>query len=126
MKDFFEYKDYTGTVEYSAEDNCLFGKVLGIRNLILYEGQSVMELKQSFEFMLDSYLEDCKTQGKEPEKPYKGSLNVRIGSNTHRILALEAQAKDISINSYIKEILDNYIKGPENVKRTNQQVLVSI
>jgi len=109
MKNYLEYKGYTGTVEYSADDNCLFGKVLGIRSLILYEGQSVKELKQSFEYMLDGYLEDCNAEGREPEKPYKGSLNVRIGSDTHRILAIEAQARDIPINTFIKEILDNHI-----------------
>ena len=111
MKNYLEYKNYIGTVEYSAEDNCLFGKVLGIKNLILYEGQSVEELRQSFIYMLDGYLEDCRADGREPEKSYKGSLNVRIGSDTHRILAIEAQARDISINSYIKEILDDYIKS---------------
>ncbi|GBF22622.1 antitoxin HicB [Candidatus Gastranaerophilus sp. (ex Termes propinquus)] len=110
MKNYLEYKGYTGSVEYSDEDKCLFGKVLGIRSLITYEGQSVEELKKGFEYMLDGYLEDCKAEGKEPEKPYKGSLNVRIGSDTHRILAMEAQAKDVTINFYIKEILDDYIK----------------
>jgi predicted HicB family RNase H-like nuclease len=60
--------------------------------------------------MINGYLEDCKAEGKEPEKPYKGSLNVRIGSDTHRLLAIQAQTRDMPINAYIKEILDNYIK----------------
>ena len=111
MSNYLEYKGYIGSVEFSNEDNCLFGKVLGIRSLISYEGQSVQELKKSFEYMLDEYLADCKAENIEPEKPYKGSLNVRIGSDTHRILALQAQAKNITINSYIKEILDRYIKN---------------
>lgn len=111
MKNYLEHKGYTGSVEYSNEDNCLFGKVQGIRSLISYEGNSVDELKKSFEYMVDSYLEDCKSENKEPEKPYKGSLNIRIGSETHRILALQAQASDITINAFIKEILDRYIKS---------------
>ena len=28
--DFLEYKGYKGSVEYSKEDNCLFGKVQGM------------------------------------------------------------------------------------------------
>ena len=28
--DFLEYKGYKGSVEYSKEDNCLFGKVQGL------------------------------------------------------------------------------------------------
>lgn len=93
MKNYLEYKGYTGSVEYSSEDDCLYGKVQGIRNLISYEGDSVDELKKSFEYMIDSYLEDCKTENITPEKPYKGSLNIRIGSDTHRILAILAQEK---------------------------------
>ena len=111
MKNCFEYKGYTGSIEYSNEDNCLFGKVLGIRSLITYEGQSVEELKHAFEFMVDSYLEDCKATDTVPEKPYKGSLNIRIGEDIHRALVLQAQDKEVTVNSYIKEILNQYVKG---------------
>ena len=48
MKDYLEYKGYLGSVEYSAEDDCLFGKVIGIRGLISYEGNSVSELKKDY------------------------------------------------------------------------------
>jgi len=117
MKNYIEYKGYIGSVEYSNDDNCLLGKVQGIRSLISYEGNSVEELKKSFEYMVDGYLEDCKQENIEPEKPYKGSLNIRIGSDTHRILALQAQAQDTTINAFIKEILDQYIKsGITNIK----------
>ncbi len=116
MKNYLEYKGYIGSVEYSNEDNCLFGKVQGIRSLISYEGNSVVELKKSFENMVDSYLNDCQINKTEAEKPYKGSLNIRIGSETHRILAMQAQEKDITINAFIKEILDQYIKVGYNKK----------
>jgi len=43
-------------------------------------------------------------------------LNVRIGSDTHRILAIEAQARDLPINAYIKEILVRHIKNSPNAK----------
>lgn len=29
MSDLLSYKNYNGTVEFSKEDNCLFGKVIG-------------------------------------------------------------------------------------------------
>ncbi len=35
-----EYKGYTGNIEYSKEDDLLYGKVLGIRGLISYEGKN--------------------------------------------------------------------------------------
>ena len=51
--DYLEYKGYKGSVEYSKADNCLFGKVLGMsKDLILYEGNTIDELKADFEAVL--------------------------------------------------------------------------
>lgn len=63
-----EYKGYTGTVEFSAENNILFGKVTGINGLVSYEGESVSELCKDFESAVDDYLEMCKENGIEPQK----------------------------------------------------------
>ena len=77
--DYLEYKGYLGSVEYSKEDNCLFGKVLGMsKDFIAYEGNTVDELRQDFEAGIDSYLEGCLADGVEPRKPYTGTLNIRI------------------------------------------------
>ena len=59
--DYLEYKGYKGSIEYSKEDNCLFGKVQGIsKALILYEGQSLDELRKDFEEGIDSYIKSLK------------------------------------------------------------------
>ena len=56
---YMKYKGYTGSVEYSEEDNCLFGKVMGLsKDAITYEGQTVDELRQDFEESVDDYLEN--------------------------------------------------------------------
>ena len=73
--DYLEYKGYKGSVEYSKEDNCLFGKVQGMsKALILYEGQTLDELRKDFEEGIDSYIEGCKADGIEPAKPYSGKV----------------------------------------------------
>ena len=48
MKGYLKYKDYLGSVEYSEKDDCLYGRVMGIRGLISYEGNSLEELKRDF------------------------------------------------------------------------------
>ena len=54
---FLKYKGYTGSVEYSEEDNCLFGKVQGMsKHAITYEGQTLDELRQDFEGAVEDYL----------------------------------------------------------------------
>ncbi len=101
-----KYKGYSGTVEYSEEDNCLFGKVIGMnKNLITYEGKTVEELKADFESGIDIYLESCKERGVKPQKSYSGSLNIRIPSEIHSQLALKAQMTGRSINAIIKDVL---------------------
>lgn len=69
MSNLLSYKNYNGTVEYSKEDNCLFGKVVGIKSLLSYEGDSVQELEQDFQNVIDEYLEDCKERSVEPKQP---------------------------------------------------------
>ncbi len=49
MKDFLLYKDYMGSVHFNAEDELFFGKIEGIEDLVSFEGESVKELKESFE-----------------------------------------------------------------------------
>lgn len=64
------YKGYSGTVEYSEADGCLWGRIDGINDIISYEGQSVSKIRKAFEEAVDSYLEDCAERGKEAHKPY--------------------------------------------------------
>lgn len=105
MKNLMKYKGYWGSVEYSEEDNCLFGKILGIRGLISYEGQSVEELKKYFHEAVDEYFEDCKAEDRQPEKPFKGGFNIRIGIDLHRKAFIYAQEHDTSLNSLVAEAL---------------------
>ena len=101
-----KYKGYSGTVEYSEDDNCLFGKVIGMnKNIVTYEGKTVEELKADFEAGIDIYFESCKERGIKPQKPYSGSLNIRIPSEVHSQLALKAQQTGRSINAIIKDLL---------------------
>ncbi len=99
------YKGYTGSVEISEEDNCLCGKVLFTRALITYEGQTLDEIKADFKDAVDDYLELCKDKGWSPEKPFKGSFNVRVSPEIHRGLAIAAANKGESLNKYVSKVL---------------------
>lgn len=68
---YLEYKGYKGTVEYSSEDGCFFGKVVGLgKDLIAYEGKTVAELRADFEAGIDSYLQGLRTDSPESCKPF--------------------------------------------------------
>ena len=110
--DYLEYKGYKGSVEYSKEDNCLFGKVQGMsKALILYEGNTLDELRKDFEEGVDSYLEACKVDGVEPVKPYSGRLNLRMSSELHSRVAAFVAATGTTINDFINDAIKNELKN---------------
>ena len=57
MNNTMEYKGYVGSVEFSEEDALFFGKVLGVRALISYEGENARDLVEDFHSAVDYYLE---------------------------------------------------------------------
>lgn len=110
--DYLEYKGYKGSVEYSKEDNCLFGKVQGMsKDLIAYEGQTLEELRKDFEAGVDSYLAGCKADGVEPTKPYSGKLNLRMSSELHSRVAAFVAATGTTINDFINRAISNELKN---------------
>ena len=97
------YKGYFGTVEYSAADRCLYGKLAYIRDLVSYEATTVEELECRFQAAVDDYLGDCEARGKPPNKPFKGSFNVRTGPELHRAAIIAAGGK--SLNAFVCEAI---------------------
>lgn len=106
MKNTMEYKGYTGSVEYSDEDGIFFGKVQFIRAMISYEGSNAEELRKDFHDGVDDYLAMCNKKNIDPEQPFKGSFNVRVGRDLHRQIALEAARRGVSLNSLIVSVLE--------------------
>lgn len=100
-----KYKGYTGSVEVSVEDNLVHGKVQHIRDLLTYQADAPVGIKAAFEEAIDDYLLDCKDQGIEPDKPYKGSFNVRVTPELHREIASFANRCGVSLNEYVSSVL---------------------
>ncbi len=106
MSNTMEYKGYVGSVEFSEADGVFFGKVIGIRALLSYEGTNATELVEDFHGVVDDYLELCEAENKEPERAYKGSFNIRISPELHKQLAIRAMEAQTSLNSYIERALN--------------------
>ena len=100
-----KYKDFLGSVEYSADDECFFGKIIGTTDLITFEGDSVEALKTAFAEAVEDYLILCKEAGKEPQKAYKGSFNVRISPELHKEAVMLASRKGISLNAFVEKTI---------------------
>ena len=105
MTNHLTYKDYIGTVEFSAEDEVFYGSLFGIQDLVTFEGKSVKDLKNSFKEAVNDYLASCQQIGKEPNKTFKGSFNVRVNQQLHKQAALTAAKFEISLNDLVKRAI---------------------
>ena len=109
MKNTLKYREYTGSVEFDAEDKIFHGRVLGITDVIGFEGRSVDELEKDFRRAIDEYLAVCQEAGKEPDKPFSGRFVLRIPSELHCAIALAAKKEHKSINAWIVDVCEKRV-----------------
>lgn len=110
MNNLLTYKNYTGSVDFSAEDDVFYGKIEFITDTVLYEGRSVEELKENFREAVDDYIETCRDICKEPQKPFKGNILARITPELHKRAALTALQRRISLNKFVESAITHEIE----------------
>lgn len=108
MANVLNYKGYFAKIEYSAEDQVLHGKIEGIADLVTFESDLASEIEQEFHSAVDDYLLFCEEMGKEPDKAYKGSFNIRISPELHKTIAMVACRKGVSLNETVEQALHMY------------------
>ena len=106
MKDMMQYKGYYGSVHFDADEPVIYGKLEFIKALISYEANDAEGIKRAFKDAVEDYLNMCEEAGLTPEKPFKGSFNIRAGHKLHEKIALAAQRENLSINKFICAILE--------------------
>ena len=100
-----KYKGYTAQIEIDETAGILFGKVLDIKDIITFQGNTVAELEQEFHNSVDEYLEWCTELGEEPDKPFSGNLPFRTTPQRHHQIFLAAKKAGKSINAWMDDIL---------------------
>jgi len=102
-----QYKGYNGRVEFDDEADIFHGEVLGLRDVITFQGRTVDEVKQAFRDSVEDYLEYCAKRNEEPEKPFTGKLMLRIPPDIHRKVYIAAKQSGSSLNAWITQTLKN-------------------
>ena len=106
-----EYKGYYTRVEFSVEDRILYGKIEGINDLITFECDDISEIENAFRETVDDYLTICEANGKQPDKVYKGTFNVRVSPILHREASMKALSEGISLNQYVENAIQAAVSG---------------
>lgn len=60
------YKGYAAHIGYSDEDELLVGRIVGIRDIVTFHGESVNEIRDAFHEAVDFYLDTCAARGEQP------------------------------------------------------------
>jgi predicted HicB family RNase H-like nuclease len=100
------YKNYSARIEYSDEDACFIGHIAGIRDVVGFHGDSVMELKAAFKEAVDDYLAMAQKLGRPAQKPYSGKMMLRIPPEVHARIAMMAEATGKSLNAWAVELFE--------------------
>jgi len=101
--------DEEGSVEFDQEECVFYGKLEFIRALISYEARDAEGLLEAFHAAVDDYLDHCEQQGIQPETPFKGSFNVRTGSDLHRRAVMAAARAGVSLNAFVTRALERAV-----------------
>lgn len=66
-----EYKGYLGRVDVDGDQ--LYGTVVNLhRDHVDFRGTTIDDVRQAFQDSVDFYLDGCRKDGEEPEKPFSG------------------------------------------------------
>lgn len=109
MKDILEYSNFIGSVHFNSEDSVFYGKILGISDLVTFEGRTVEELRASFREAVEDYVALCRQTGKAVLKSCKGSFNVRIPSDLQRQAIQKAALRGISLNQLVQKAIEQEV-----------------
>ncbi len=105
MANTIEYNGYIGSIEYSSEDRCFYGKLEMIDDLVTFEATTADELEENFKNVVNEYLLTCKELKRDPQKTYKGVFNIRIEPELHKKIYKEALKTGMSLNAFIGQVL---------------------
>lgn len=105
------HKGYVARIDYSDEDKCFVGRVAGIKPIITFHGESVLEVKQAFHESVDFYLETCKARGESPDKPFSGKIMARVPPELHARAISVAEALGKSLNQFVSEAIERAVQS---------------
>ncbi len=104
-----KYKGYCGVVAYDDDAKIFHGEVVGTKDVITFQGESVIKLESAFRDSVDDYLEFCASRGVQPDKPFSGKFILRLPVDLHRKMFVDAEKEGKSLNVWIVDKLNQAV-----------------
>ena len=111
-----EYKGYIATVEYDDSVDLLHGEVINAAPypIVTFEASDVEGLKREFQISIEEYFAICEEYEIEPQPPPSRKLSLILDSELHRRVANAAASNEMSIDSWIRDVIRREVKKYES------------
>jgi predicted HicB family RNase H-like nuclease len=113
-------------VRFDEDAEIFHGEVIGLRDVVTFQGKTVLEIQRAFCESLDDYLVFCKSRGEQPDKPFSGRFLLRLNPAIHRRLAELSAAEGESLNNWIASRLEDLPETRESGRRIQRTPLRSV
>lgn len=104
------YKGYTGEATIDTDAGILHGRVLGLRDVITFQADTVAGLRMAFAESIDEYLDWCRERNEEPDRPFSGNFLVRVSPELHRQASIRAELEGRSLNQLAGRAFEFYLQ----------------
>jgi len=103
-----EYKGYTALVQYSDEDGCFIGKVIGISDQIVFDAPSLEEIRKTFATDVDDYIQYCRQRGREPNRPVSEFL-IPVSPLLYAQASRKAEDDGVPVRTIMETALQKFV-----------------
>lgn len=95
------YKGYIASVSIDFEAGIIHGQVQNTQDVLTFSVKEACQAEAEFRRTIDVYLAWCAEEGEEPERPYSGTVSLRLTSELHKSAAIRAAEAELSLNAWI-------------------------
>ena len=105
-----EYQGYRAIATFDDEVGVFHGEVVGIRDVVTFQGETVAELRAAFRDSVDEYLKFCVEKGQEPNRPFSGRVSLRMSPDIHQAASTAAQTEGKSLNAWLSDAIEREVR----------------
>ena len=105
-----EYRGYRAAVKFDDDAGIFHGEVIDTLDVITFQGETVVELRQAFTDSVDEYLTVCAERGRMPDKPFSGRIPLRVSAALHRAATAAARTEGKSLNAWLAETVERAVQ----------------
>jgi len=109
MSSTLQHRGYEGTVQYSAEDKMLHGRLLCARDMISYGGNDLAEIETNFKDAVDEYLAFCAEEGKAPDPPNPLATEIALKHDVQAEALRYAQQHNRPLETVVNDAVKDYL-----------------